>query len=248
MHSALIIDDIIKAREFLKRDLNSFCPEIEVIGEAEGVVTGLKAIKLLKPQIVFLDINMKDGSGFDILELLDSIEFKIIFTTASDAHAIRAFKFSAIDYLLKPIDVDELVKAVKKAVLVSPSEELEQVKLLRQQVKQEEKHEKLALHTAEKIHICELKDILRCEANVNYTNFHFIDGRKILVTKTLKFYDQLLTNSGFCRTHQSHLVNLIHIKEFIKSDGGYLLMDDESNIPVSARKRAEVLKVISNLN
>lgn len=248
MQTAVIIDDILKARDFLKRDLASFCPGIKVIGEAEGVVTGLKTIKQLKPDIVFLDINMNDGSGFDILELLDEIQFKVIFTTASDAHAIRAFKFSAIDYLLKPIDVDELVKAVQKASSSSTDQEMDKVGLLRDQVGSDEKLEKIALHTAEKIHICELKDIIRCESSVNYTTFYFLDGSKILVTKTLKFYDQLLSNSGFCRSHQSHLVNMIHIKEFIKGDGGYIMMDDGSNIPVSARKRSEVIKMISEVN
>ncbi len=247
VHTAIIIDDILKARDFLKRDLNSFCPQIEVIGEAEGVLTGLKAIKKLRPDIVFLDINMKDGSGFDILELLDEIHFKVIFTTASDAHAIKAFKFSAVDYLLKPIDVDELTKAVEKAIAQGKADGQKQVDLLRDSVSNTEKMEKIALHTAEKIHICELSDIIRCESSVNYTTFYFEDQHKVLVTKTLKFYDQLLSSSGFLRTHQSHLINLVHVKEFIKGDGGYILMNDSSNIPVSARKRAEVVQVISGL-
>lgn len=247
MEKAVIIDDILKARDFLKRDLTSFCPHIEVVGEAEGVVSGLKIIKKLRPDIVFLDINMNDGSGFDILELLDEIQFKVIFTTASDAHAIKAFKFSAVDYLLKPIDVDELTKAVGKALSQGKSEGQQQVELLRDSVASDEKMEKIALHTAEKIHICELVDIIRCESSINYTTFYFEDKHKVLVTKTLKFYDQLLTGSGFLRTHQSHLINLSHVKEFVKGDGGYILMNDGSNIPVSARKRAEVVQIISGL-
>lgn len=247
VYKAVIIDDILKARDFLKRDLASFCPQIELVGEAEGVVSGLKVIKNLRPDIVFLDINMNDGSGFDILELLDEIHFKVIFTTASDEYAIKAFKFSAVDYLLKPIDVDELTKAVEKAVAQGKSEGQEQVELLRDTVASAERMEKIALHTAEKIHICELKDIIRCESSINYTTFYFEDDHKVLVTKTLKFYDQLLTGSGFLRTHQSHLINLIHVKEFIKGDGGYILMNNGANIPVSARKRAEVVQVISGL-
>tara|TARA_R110002072_G_scaffold129439_19_gene267933 strand:- start:783 stop:1541 length:759 start_codon:yes stop_codon:yes gene_type:complete len=244
---AIIIDDIVKARDFLKRDLISFCPDIEIIGEAEGVVSGLKIIKKLRPDIVFLDVNMNDGSGFDILELLDEIHFKVIFTTASDAHAIKAFKFSAVDYLLKPIDVEELIKAVKKAVSQRLGDDQMQVDLLRDSVSNSQSLEKIALHTAEKIHICELKDIIRCESSVNYTTFYFRDKHQVLVTKTLKFYDQILTGSGFLRTHQSHLINLLHVKEFIKSDGGYILMNDNTSIPVSARKRAEVVQVISSL-
>lgn len=247
MHKAVIIDDLLKARDFLRRDLLSFCPEIEVIGEAEGVVSGLKVIKSLRPDIVFLDINMNDGSGFDILELLDEIHFKVIFTTASDAHAIRAFKFSAVDYLLKPIDVEDLTTAVRKAVGKGKIEGQKQVNLLRDSVSKPEAMEKIALHTSEKIHICELKDIIRCESSINYTTFYFADQHQVLVTKTLKFYDQLLSGSGFLRTHQSHLINLIHVKEFVKGDGGYILMNDSSSIPVSARKRAEVVQVISGL-
>ena len=148
---AIIIDDIVKARDFLKRDLISFCPDIEIIGEAEGVVSGLKIIKKLRPDIVFLDVNMNDGSGFDILELLDEIHFKVIFTTASDAHAIKAFKFSAVDYLLKPIDVEELIKAVKKAVSQRLGDDQMQVDLLRDSVSNSQSLEKIALHTAEKI-------------------------------------------------------------------------------------------------
>lgn len=247
VYKAVIIDDILKARDFLKRDLASFCPQVELVGEAEGVVTGLKVIKKLRPDIVFLDINMNDGSGFDILELLDEIQFKVIFTTASDEYAIKAFKFSAVDYLLKPIDVNELTKAVEKAIAQGKSEGQEQVELLRDTVASSERMEKIALHTAEKIHICELKDIIRCESSINYTTFFFEDGHKVLVTKTLKFYDHLLTGSGFLRTHQSHLINLIHVKEFVKGDGGYILMNNAANIPVSARKRAEVVQVISGL-
>ncbi len=246
MNTALIIDDNQKARDFLKRDLEKFCAELKILGEADGVVSGLKAIKKHKPEIVFLDIHMDDGTGFDILELLDNISFKVIFTTASDAHAIQAFKFSAIDYLLKPIDPEELVAAVAKAAKGTAPEK-ENVSILKSHLKKEDKQElkKIALHTAEKIQICEISEIIRCEADVNYTHFNFKGGSSILVTKTLKHFDQLLTPSGFCRVHQSHLINLTEVKEYVKADGGYIVMSNGDRVPVSSRKKSEVIDRIT---
>ncbi len=247
MNTALIIDDNQKARDFLKRDLEKFCPEIKILGEADGVVSGLKAIKKQKPEIVFLDIHMEDGTGFDILELLDNISFKVIFTTASDAHAIQAFKFSAIDYLLKPIDPEELVVAVNKAVKGALLEK-ENVSILKSHLKQEDKNglKKIALHTSEKIQICELTEIIRCQADVNYTHFSLKGGNSILVTKTLKHFDQLLTPAGFCRVHQSHLINLTEVKEYVKADGGYIVMSNGDRVPVSSRKKSGVMDRIIN--
>lgn len=248
MSKAVIIDDIQSARDYLKRDLLSFCPKVEVIGEADGVLSGLKLIKQSKPDIVFLDINMNDGTGFDILELLDTISFKVIFTTASDAYAIKAFKFSAIDYLLKPVDADELIKAVGKATEKGKESHQQNVGLLMDQMKSKEGMKKIALHTSDKIQICELEDIVRCESSVNYTTFYFKNDSKLMVTKTLKFYDQLLSQSGFLRVHQSHLINVSQIKEYIKSDGGYIVMNNGNHIPISARKKAEVIELISGIH
>ena len=248
MNTALIIDDNSKARDFLKRDLQSFCPQIDVVGEADGVLSGLKAIKKHRPEIVFLDIHMEDGTGFDVLELCGEIPFKVIFTTASDAHAIQAFKFSAIDYLLKPIDIEELISAVKKAT-ASPALPAENVDLLKEHLQtKEEPTKRIALHTADKIHICLTSDIIRCESDVNYTLFRMKDEQEILVTKTLKHFDQLLTPLGFCRVHQSHLINLTEVKEFVKTEGGYLVMSNHDRVPVSNRKRAEVVELITRTN
>ncbi len=248
MNTALIIDDNQKARDFLSRDLAKFCPELKIVGEADGVVSGLKAIKKHRPEIVFLDIHMEDGTGFDILELLDDVSFKVIFTTASDAHAIQAFKFSAIDYLLKPINPDELITAAKKAVKGSAPEK-ETVGLLKSHLTKESENElkKIALHTAEKIQICDIKDIIRCEADVNYTHFSLKGGSSILVTKTLKHFDQLLSAAGFFRVHQSHLINLTEVKEYVKADGGYIVMTNGDRVPVSSRKKSEVIDRITKV-
>lgn len=247
MIKAIIIDDIEQARITLKKDLQVYSPDVEVIGEANGVVEGAKLLRSVKPDVLFLDIQMQDGSGFDLLDILKDIPFKIIFITASDAHAIKAFRYAAIDYLLKPVDPDELIAALSK-FREHKINENEKYKLLNDSLKNSNKaHEKLALHTQDKIHIVTIADILRCESSVNYTEFYFTNGKKLLVTKTLKEFEDLLGDQGFYRVHQSHLINTRFIREFIKSDGGYIIMNDSSNVPVSTRKRPEVMKMLEEL-
>ncbi|MCC6370468.1 MAG: response regulator transcription factor [Bacteroidia bacterium] len=247
MIKAIIIDDIEQARITLKKDLEVYANDITIIGEASGVVEGAKLLKTIKPDILFLDIQMQDGSGFDLLDILKEINFKIIFITASDAHAIKAFRYAAIDYLLKPVDPDELVAALSKYRMHRLNEN-EKYQLLNDTLKSNTKqHERLALHTQDKIHIVNISDILRCESNVNYTEFYFTNSKKLLVTKTLKDFEDLLSDQGFYRVHQSHLINTKYIKEFVKTDGGYLIMNDGSSVPVSTRKRPEVMKMLEEL-
>ncbi|MEX1002224.1 MAG: LytTR family DNA-binding domain-containing protein [Crocinitomicaceae bacterium] len=240
MIKAVIIDDIPEAITVLKADLENYCDNIQVVGSAEGVVSGAKAIKELQPDLVFLDIQMKDGSGFDLLEILPDKNFKLIFTTASDEYAVKAFKFSAVDYLLKPIDPDELIEAVNK--IKEQKAPTERIELLKENFKQPKR---IALNTMDKIHIVNVEEILRCESNINYTLFYFTDETKLLVTKTLKEFDKLLSEYGFIRVHQSHLINVNYIKEFIKSDG-YIIMKDGSRVPVSTRKKQVLMDLIAN--
>ena len=246
MIEAVIIDDVQQARETLKADLKDYCPEIKIVGEADGVVSGAKLIKQHQPQVAFLDIQMQDGSGFDLLEILPEVNFKIIFTTASDAFAIQAFRFSALDYLLKPIDPDELKGAVQK---IGQTTETDQgsLEVLKETIAAPRALKRLALNTLEKIHIAEISNIVRCESNVNYTMFHFAEGRKLLVTKTLKEFDEMLRDQGFIRVHQSHLVNVNYLKEYVKTDGGYLVMKNGNEVPVSTRKKQMVLEAIERL-
>jgi two-component system LytT family response regulator len=244
--TAAIVDDVAQARATLKEDLAAYCPNIEIIGEADGVVTGSKLLNKIKPDVVFLDIQLQDGTGFDILEILGSISFQVIFTTASDEFAIKAFKFSAVDYLLKPVDPDELIVAVQKVSKVNHSTQ-ENYDLLLDTVKEQSAPKRMALHTLEKIHVTDIADIVRCESNGNYTTFYFKDGQKLLVTKTLKEYDQMLSEYKFARVHQSHLINAQQIKEFVKVDGGYIVMRDGSKIPVSLRKKSVVMKLLEEL-
>jgi len=239
MIKAVIIDDIQEAITVLTSDLQTYCKNIEVIGSANGVVSGAKIIKELKPDLVFLDIQMPDGTGFDLLEIIGEADFKLIFTTASDEFAIKAFKFSAIDYLLKPIDPDDLMKAVEKVEHQhNPTSRLE---LLKGNLKNQKK---IALNTVDKIHIVQIEDVIRLEYDINYTRFYFQDGSKLMVTKTLKEFDKMLSDHSFIRIHQSHLVNTNFIKEYTKQDGKLVLKNGD-RISVSSRKKSTLMDMIS---
>jgi two-component system, LytTR family, response regulator len=240
MIKAVIIDDIPEAIAVLKSDLENYCVNIEVVGSADGVVGGAKLIKEMQPDLVFLDIQMQDGTGFDLLEILTETNFGLIFTTASDEFAVKAFKFSAVDYLLKPIDPDELMDAVSK--IEKQDKPAERIDLLKENFHQAKR---IALNTLDKIHIVNVEEILRCESSINYTMFYFMDETKLLVTKTLKEFDKLLGDHGFIRVHQSHLINTTVIKEFIKSDG-YIIMKDGTRVPVSTRKKQVLMDMIAN--
>lgn len=245
-HRAVIVEDVKNARELLRADLGDVCPQIEIVGEAAGVVEGAKLIRKTNPEVVFLDIQMPDGDGFDMLELLPDKQFKTIFTTASDAHALKAFKFAAADYLLKPIDKEELALAVEKAIGTHGHQE--RMDALKENMSQQiHKMEKIALNTHDKIHVVSIQQIIRCASDVNYTFIHLKGGERVLVTKTLKEFDEMLRPNGFIRVHQSHLVNGDHIKEFVKADGGQLNLSDGSYVPVSSRRRAAVIQALEEL-
>ena len=170
-----------------------------------------------------------------------------ILNPSSDAFAIKAFRFAALDYLLKPIDPDQLMESVKKAKNQLEEQQKQSIDILMENVRSRKLPEKIALHTLEKVQIVAVEDIVRCESSGNYTIFYFSNDQKLLVTKTLKEFDKLLESHQFLRVHQSHLINLQHIDAFIKTEGGYILMKDGSQVPVSTRKRAMVLKKIENL-
>ena len=246
MLTAILIDDLPRALQVLEKDIETYCPDIKILGTADGVVSGAKLLQQHQPDIVFLDIQLKDGTGFDLLDIISAPKFKVIFTTASDAFAVKAFRFAAIDYLLKPIDPDELKDAVEKAKEKIASYE-EQLQLVQESIQQNSIAKRIALHTLERIHIVEVSDIIRCESSGNYTIFYFESGEKLLVTKTLKEFDRLLTEFGFFRVHQSHLVNINYITAFVKTEGGFLLMKDDSRVAVSTRKRGSLLELLDSL-
>jgi len=206
MIKAIIVEDEKRSRETLAGLLKLYCKNVSVIAEAEGMKSGIEIINIHKPDLVFLDIQMPGGSGFNLLESFEEINFDVIFTTAYDQFAIKAIKFSALDYLLKPIFPDDLVKAVKKA------EEKRNVSHARQSVdvllenikKPESEPPKIVLSTSERIDVVSVKDIIRCESDNYYTVFYFTDGTKLMISKTLKENEELLSEYNFIRPHKSH--------------------------------------------
>lgn len=245
--TSIIVDDIPEALAMLCHDIEKHHPEIEIIGKASSVISAAKLLRKNHPDILFLDIKLGDGTGFDILEIVSNLQSKIIFVTANDEYAIKAFKFAAIDYILKPYSNEDLANSIKKATeQIQPNKD--QISVLQESIKNTNKvSQKISLHTSGKIIVLELSEIIRCNSDNNYTIFHLKNGQKILVSKTLKYYADMLKEHQFLRVHQSHLINTRYIKEFIKSDGGYLILKDKSNIPVSVRKKNEVIGTLNNL-
>ncbi|PKV52946.1 LytTR family two component transcriptional regulator [Aquimarina sp. MAR_2010_214] len=248
MLTAIIVEDMPDALQLLKSDLKANHPEIKVIDTAQSVVEAAKSLRNTQPDILFLDIMLGDGTGFDILEIFPDLKSKIIFVTASDEFAIRAFKFAAIDYVLKPYSNEELAQAIARAKeQIQPNKE--RLNILKDTLSApEQKPDKISLHTLDKIIIVNLDDIIRCESDSNNTIFYLQDGQKIFVTKTLKYFSDMLKNYQFLRVHQSHLVNLQCISAFIKTDGGYLMLKNGENIPVSVRKKIEVMEILDRLH
>lgn len=246
--TAFIIEDMPEALQLLKRDIEMNHPEIVVTHTAQSVVEAAKLLRNNIPDILFLDIILGDGTGFDILEIFPDLPSKIIFVTASDEYAIRAFQFAAIDYVLKPYSKETLEKAITRAKYqLHPGRE--RMTILKETLAAPGiKPDKISLHTLDKIIIVNLDDIVRCEADNNNTIFYLNTGNKIFVTKTLKYFADLLQPYQFLRVHQSHLVNLDYISAFIKTDGGYLLLNNKETVPVSVRKKAEVIEMLDRLH
>lgn len=238
---AIVIDDMELARASLKADLSEYCPQITIVGEASGVVSAAKLLRTVEVDLIFLDIHMEDGEGFDLLDILPELKTKVIFTTASDEHAIKAFQYAAIDYLLKPISPDLLVQAVDKV------KDLPAFTTQNKEILNDTDRNSLVLSTSDELRVVDIDQIIRCQADSNYTYFILADGTKIMVTRTLKEYDNLLEGKSFIRVHQSHLVNINSIQSYIKTEGGYLLLKNQERIPVSVRKKPFVMKVVAEI-
>ncbi len=244
--SLLIVDDETKAREAIRAVIRLTDTVTGDIREASGVADAKEKINTMAPDIVLLDVQLKDGTGFDLLQQLEHPLPAIIFITAYEQHALSAFRFSAIDYILKPVDPMLLKEAIDKAVkqLSVTDREVQLQQLLNAITNPAKEHKKIVLKTTEQIHVVRVKEITRLEADKNYTTFFLDSGVKILVSRTLKEYDELLTAFGFIRVHQSHLVNADFIDRFDKRDGGFLILKDKTNVPVSSRKREEVIRTL----
>lgn len=250
MIKALIVDDEGNARETLKMLVEQHTSNVEIFGMADSAETAYKMINELQPDLVFLDVEMPKGNGFDLLEHFDKVNFQVIFTTAYGHYAIKAIKFSALDYLLKPIDIDELRMAIDKVrehIAEQRNEsENESIKTLIENLNNTSMR-KIAIPDLEGITFVDIDDIIRCEADRNYTCIHLQNGRKLLSSKVLKEYEKLFTDYQFIRLHNSHIINLRHVKRYIKGEGGTVIMSDESSVDVSRRRKSEFLERLSNL-
>lgn len=246
MLKALIIDDEKRSRESLQHVLEENCPEIEIVGQADSVATGVESINKLQPDLLFLDIEMQDGTGFDLLEQVRGEQFDVIFTTAFENYALKALKMSAVDYLLKPIGDEELGDAVSKVVNKKTEKSSEKnFELLLQNLNSQSGNHKIALPTSEGLSFINVRDIIRCKADGSYTHFYFKDGTTFLVSKKIKEYEELLSPYHFQRVHHSHLINLDEVKKYVRGDGGYVVMSDGETVYVSKRKKEGFLSALN---
>jgi two-component system LytT family response regulator len=246
---ALVIDNETEIKESVIDLVKVFCPAVSEIGSATDVASGIEQIKKFKPDMVFLDVELGDGTGMDLLSHFEEIAFDVIFITAHNKYAVDAFKLSAIDFLLKPINPEELVRAVQRVIEKKEQNIIfSQLKTLNENYKSTISAEKkIVLKDLDSIFFVKTKEIIRCQADGAYTTFHLLNKEKIIISKTIKEYDELLTPCGFLRTHQSHLVNSLYIKRFDKNDGGVLVLEDNCSVPVSQRKKDYILDYLKNM-
>ncbi len=245
-----IIDDETHHRSYLKQLLADCASAMQLVGEADSVSSGISLIWETRPDVLLLDIEMQDGTGFELLQKIQPVDFQVIFTTAHQSFAIQAFKFSAIDYLLKPVDISELTTALRRA---SENKRLSDVQvqltaLMGNIQSLSNEPRKIVLKDAENIHLVAISDIIRLEAANNYTLFCLADQRKIIVSKTLKDYERLLEEHFFFRCHQSHLINLHYLQRIGKKDGGSVIMKDNSELPLATRKRDALIELLEKMS
>lgn len=243
MLRAIIIDDEPNAVNLLVIRLNQHCPQIEIVATCTDSLAGVEAIQQNNPDVVFLDIEMPQLNGFQVLEAVGEISFLLVFVTAYDRFALKAFKYSALDYLLKPIDTQELITAVKKVEKQLQTSQA-QISYLKQNFNRKNSYlpERLALPYQNGVTFVAIHEILYCEADDNYTRFHLLNGQKYITAKTLKDIQELLEEHDFLRVHRQYLVNIHQIKKFVKGEGSYLVMNNEQTIPVSRGQKEKLIE------
>lgn len=241
----LIVDDEELARKNMEVLLADYCENVQVIGEAANAREAKKFVQSNKIDLMLLDIEMPNGSGFDLLESIkEEIDFNIIFITAYHEYALKAFKFSAVDYLLKPVNPEELVAAIEKLKTSPGKDTKEKIDALIENVnKKGEQLNKIALPSMEGLQFVNLDDIIYCESQDNYTQFFLVDGRRIMVSKTIKHFEEALDESQFFRVHRSNIINLKYIDKYVKGEGGYVVMKQGPRIPVSRRRKESFLQL-----
>ena len=244
----IIIDDEAHVRETLTQLVKQICPQVKLVGEAFSVESGVKTIRELHPQLVLLDIRMGDGSAFDLLKRFETIDFKVIFITAYEKYAVQAFRFAAVDFLLKPVNPEELADAVKRAESIIQHQLNTQLQALEENMKNDiRQKKKIVLKTMENIYLVSLQDIMYLESDRSYTTFHTLNHDRIVISKPLKDFDELLCDDGFYRVHKSYLINMMHIQRFEKQEGGNIVLTNDHKIPVASRKREELLELFDKL-
>jgi len=246
---ALIIDNEKPIRESVVELIKAFCPEINEIAEEDSVKSGVAKLKVSTPDILFLDVELGDGTGMDVLSAFSEINFPVVFITAHNKYAIDAFRHSAIDFLLKPIDPELLMQAVQKANKSKESLQIKnQLLVLENHLRQiNNVDKKIVLKDSESIYMVKIDDIIHCQSEGTYTTFFLKGGERIVISKPIKEYEELLEQYNFLRVHQSHLVSLTKVKRFDKQDGGSLIMETDDVVPVSQRKRDIVLNALQKM-
>lgn len=246
MINAILIDDEINALEMLEWLIHTYCPQVKIITKCTSAQQGKEAIASHNPDIVFLDIEMPKMNGFDLLESITDKKFEVVFTTAYDQFAVRAFRFAALNYLLKPIDPDDLISTINRFEEKKNNPQKEQFELLFKNLLQKEKTiDRVALSTNDGLVFLQTAEIMYCKAESNYTHVVTQSGKKITVAKTLKEIDETLSGNDFHRVHNSYLVNINHVSKFIRNDGGYILMPDNTEISISRQKKDEFFKLFA---
>lgn len=247
MIKCVLVDDERNALEMMEWLLKTYCPEVEVVAMCNSAELGIEAINRYKPDVVFLDIEMPKMNGFDMLEQFDKLFFNVVFCTAYDQFAIKAFKYSALNYLLKPVDPEDLKATVSRIAEKKSVPTREQFELLLQNMQQPVKTTppRIALTTNDGLIFVPTADIIYCEAESNYTNVVLTGGKKILISKVLKEIDEALSGPDFYRVHSSFLININHIKKFVRGDGGYIVMDNDATVSISRNRKQEFMELFS---
>jgi len=240
---AVLVEDEDNSLEALEILLNKYCPDVQIDGRAQSVEEAISTINEIKPELVFLDIALPDGQGFEVLDAVDHTGFEVIFTTAYDQYALKAFEFSALDYLLKPINAEQLKQAVERFQEIRGQEDIgERVSVLKDSLKN--LNERIILSSMDGFEVYKIADIIRCEANGSYTTFYITGDRKVVTSKTLNNFEKLLEDMPFIRVHSKHLVNLNYIKKYVSGRGGYIIFEDGSQVDVSERKKKAFIKLM----
>jgi two-component system LytT family response regulator len=244
MLKAILIDDEEMSRNILRDYIIKYCPDVTITAEAENIQQGIEVIKSHKPDIVFLDVEMPKGNGFDLLEQIKNVDFETVFVTAYDHYAIQALNYSAAYYILKPISIDELISSVEKIKKerTTKNTELSTKILLEYLNSGNGQFQKIVLPLPDGFEVVNVKDIVHCVANDNFTDFHFLSKQKMMICRTLKFYEELLKDVGFIRVHKSHLVNITHIQKYNKGKGGQVTMCNGAVVDVSPNKKEELMR------